>query len=111
MNEKLENVFKHHPPKEGQAEKYETIRKHAKVFAYLLDELCPDSEEKDQALINLQQVSFWANASIARNEGRFTDIFKPKRDNLSCFYNEVKAKSESDIEKIANEIIKRLEKE
>lgn len=110
MNEKLENVFKHHPPKEEQAEKYETIRKHAKVFAYLLDELCPDSEEKDQALINLQQVSFWANASIARSEERFTDRFKPWRVNLHL-YDEVKVKSESDIEKIANEIIKRLEKE
>lgn len=110
MNRKIEAMFKSHPPKEGDFEKYETIRKHAKVFAYLIDELCPESDEKDQAITNLQQVTFWANASIARNEERFTDLFKPWRGN-SHPYNEVKVKSESDIEKIANEIIKRLEKE
>ena len=81
MNEGIENAFMHHPPKEGQSEKYEAIRKHAKVFAYLIDELCPDSPESEQAVYNLQQAMFWANASIARHEPDSHKIQIP-RDKL-----------------------------
>lgn len=68
MNELLENNFKHHAPKEGQPEKYKCIRDKAKEFAYLIDELCPNSREKSVAMTNLETAVFWANAAIARNE-------------------------------------------
>lgn len=67
MNNDLENIYKYHAPREGQAEKYEAIRNKAKELALLIDELCPPSRERSVAHTNLEQVSMWANASIARN--------------------------------------------
>lgn len=67
MSNNLENVYKYHAPKGGQPEKYEAIRNKAKELAYLIDELCPASRERSIAHTNLEQVSMWANASIARN--------------------------------------------
>ena len=110
MSQRIEAMFKHHPPKEGDYEKYEAIRKHAKVFAYLIDELCPESEEKDQAIINLQQAVFWANASISRHDERYTDCFKSGRYAIQT-NDRVLLRDEADIEKIAGEIVKRLNKE
>lgn len=66
-NSQLENNFKYHTPKEGQPEKYTTIREKAKELAYLIDELCPNSREKSVAFTELETAVMWANASIARN--------------------------------------------
>lgn len=63
----IENNFKYHSPKEGQPEKYVALREKAKEFAYLIDELCPRSREKSLAVTKLEEVTMWANASIARN--------------------------------------------
>lgn len=65
--EQIENHFKYHAPKDGQPEKYNELRAKAKEFAYLINDLCPDSKEKSLALTNLEQSVMWANASIARN--------------------------------------------
>lgn len=67
MNEQIENNFKYHAPKEGQAEKYNSLREKAKELAYLIDELCPNSREKSVAMTQLEDTIMWANASIARN--------------------------------------------
>lgn len=64
----LNNVFTYHPPKEGQPQKYESIRAKAKELAELIVESCPESREQSLALTNLEQSVFWANASIARHE-------------------------------------------
>jgi hypothetical protein len=64
----LNKDFTYHPPKEDQRERYELIRATAKSFASLIFAMCPYSEEKSMALIKLDEVVFWANASIARNE-------------------------------------------
>lgn len=68
MNEKIENAFTYHPPKEGQPEKYEALRKKAKQLAYVVDGVCPDSREKSLAMTKLEEVVMWANASIARGK-------------------------------------------
>jgi hypothetical protein len=68
MNNQIENNFKYHSPKEGQPEKYVAIREKAKELAYLIEELCPPSREQSVAMTNLEQCTFWANASIARGE-------------------------------------------
>lgn len=68
MNPVIENNFKYHAPKEGQPEKYTALREKAKEFAYLIDDLCPNSREKSIAMTNLEDAVMWANASIARNE-------------------------------------------
>lgn len=67
MNEKIENNFRYHAPKEGQPEKYTALRDKAKEFAYLIEELVPDSREKSLALTKLEEAVMWANAGIARN--------------------------------------------
>lgn len=67
MNEQIENNFKYHAPKEGQADKYNSLREKAKELAYLIDELCPNSREKSVAMTQLEDTIMWANASIARN--------------------------------------------
>lgn len=66
--EVLHNNFIYHPPIEGQAERYTEIRELAKDFCNRLYELCPYSRERAVAVTHLEDVIFWANASIARNE-------------------------------------------
>lgn len=69
MEEKdLENRFTYHAPKDNQPHKYEMIRDFALNFATLLNSVCPESREKSLAITHLEEVCFWANASIARNE-------------------------------------------
>ena len=65
--DKIENAFTYHPPKPGQPEKYQAIRKMGKELAYLIDELVPDSREKSLAQTKLEESVMWANAGIARN--------------------------------------------
>jgi len=64
----IENIFMYHSPKADQPKRYEAIREKAKELALLINEVCPESREKNQALTNLQQTTMWANASIAINE-------------------------------------------
>ena len=62
------NNFVYHAPKEGQADRYISIRAAANNFAKLINETCPTSREHSIAMTKLEEVVFWANASIARNE-------------------------------------------
>ena len=66
--ERFQNTFTYHRPTEEQAEKYETLRTIAKGFAFSILDLCPPSRERSVAITKLEEVVFWANASIARNE-------------------------------------------
>ena len=68
VNSTIENNFIYHAPKEGQQEKYQSLREKAKELAYMIDELCPHSREKSIAMTELETSIMWANASIARNE-------------------------------------------
>lgn len=67
MNEQIENNFKYHAPKEGQVEKYTSIREKAKELASLIENECPNSREKSLAITKIEESVMWANASIARN--------------------------------------------
>lgn len=64
----LEKRFTYHSPKEDQSARYDLIRVRARLYAEFLLETCPESRELSLALTNLEQVVFWANAAIARNE-------------------------------------------
>lgn len=68
LKREIENRFTYHPPKPGQAEKYVAIRDKAKELAIILSESCPESRELSTALTKLDEVVFFANASIAREE-------------------------------------------
>ena len=64
----LDRRFTYHAPKNDQQERYIKIRDHARSMAELIQHSCPHSREKSLALTRLEEVSMWANASIARNE-------------------------------------------
>ena len=66
VTEELKSRFSHHPPQEGQPQRYVAIRTKGLEFALLIDELCCDSREKEVAIAKLEAVVMWANASIAR---------------------------------------------
>lgn len=65
---RLNNNFTYHAPHGDQAERYGILRGKAMGLAYELVTFCPQSRELSVALTKLEEVMFWANASIARNE-------------------------------------------
>jgi hypothetical protein len=64
----IQKRFSYHPPKDDQAERYNRIRAEILATAMFIMENTPKSREQSLALTNLEQVLFWSNASIARNE-------------------------------------------
>lgn len=42
-HDRINNIYKYHPPQGNQAERYEQLRERAKSLALLIEELCPDS--------------------------------------------------------------------
>jgi len=58
--------FTYHSPKDGQPAKYLRLRDNGGTMAKIIDDECPDSREKDFALMQLEGAIFWANAAIAR---------------------------------------------
>lgn len=66
-NEQIQEAYTYHTPKGDQSERYERVRANAKVLAMTIQACCPDSREKDQALVNLEQATMWANKAIAVN--------------------------------------------
>lgn len=64
----IERRFSHHAPKGDQSLRYGAIRGMAANVARELAVLCPGSVELDIAVTKLEEMVFWANASIARNE-------------------------------------------
>lgn len=64
----LYNNFTYHPPFGDQPQRYENMRNEAKNLATHIIAHTPESREQSLALTNLEQVVFWANAAIARNE-------------------------------------------
>ena len=68
LRARIENDFQYHAPKEGQQEKYVSLREKAKELALLYVELVPGSRELSTALTLLEESNMIANAGIARNE-------------------------------------------
>lgn len=64
----IANNFTYHAPLHNQPERYTSIRGDAASFAGMLSVFCPPSRELSLALTKLEEVVFWANAAIARNE-------------------------------------------
>jgi hypothetical protein len=65
---RLAKDFVYHAPFGDQAARYGVLREAAKDLAEIIMGQCPPSRETSVALTNLEQVVFWANAAIARNE-------------------------------------------
>ena len=66
--EKLDNDFTYHPPREDQIERYQAIRNQAKHLAQTILECCPPSSKRDTAYSFVTVASMMANASIATTE-------------------------------------------
>lgn len=66
--EELKNRFSYHAPFGTQQERYEEIRSRIYNLAEFLGSICPPSRELSIAMTKLDEVSFFSNASIARNE-------------------------------------------
>ncbi len=66
--EVLDYNFVRHCPNEDQIKRYDSIRSQIKKAAELINEICPEGREKEQAIVNIEQAMFWANASIARED-------------------------------------------
>jgi hypothetical protein len=64
--EELNIRFDYHPPKTGQPEQYAQVRQRIKELAAFLNNELPEGREKHVVFTQLEQVSFYANASIAR---------------------------------------------
>jgi hypothetical protein len=64
----LVNRFTYHPPKDGQAARYETIRAQGLALARHISDSTPASREQSLALTHLEDAVMWANAAIARHE-------------------------------------------
>lgn len=66
--ERINNNFKYHAPKNDQQARYEEIREGAKQLAKIINRNCPSSREQSVAFTQLEDTVMWANAAIARNE-------------------------------------------
>jgi hypothetical protein len=66
----INNRFKYHPPFGDQVERYTMIRSLCGILSLKLLDLCPESREKILMYEKLDEVVFWANASIARGESQ-----------------------------------------
>jgi len=66
----LQNRFEYHPPTTpARIQEHEKVRANCLALAGNLDLLLPDGREKSLAVTHLEEVMFWANAALARQEG------------------------------------------
>jgi len=68
MRTRILNDFTYHAPFGTQPERYAEVRMQVQALAFYIADHCPPSRQQSIALTNLEQVMFWANAAIARNE-------------------------------------------
>lgn len=64
----LEADFKPIAPTPNQQKKIDSIRAKAKDLAYAIYHLVPGSREQSTSLSRLDEVVFWANAGVVRND-------------------------------------------
>lgn len=64
--DKIENKFTYHKPTEKEKRVYVEIRAKGKDFAQcLLDNVVP-GQERENALMKIEEAVMWANAAVAR---------------------------------------------
>lgn len=75
--EELQKRFTYHAPYGDQPDRYVRLREAAQCMAITILFLTRPSREQSVALTKLEEVAFWANAGIARNEPRPPDYVQP----------------------------------
>jgi hypothetical protein len=66
--EKIANWFTYHPPVGDQAERYERLRSEGCSLASAIEQLCPPSADRTNAIRCVREAVMWANAAIACEE-------------------------------------------
>lgn len=66
--EKIQNRFIDPVLKPHQSGRIEKIKNYAKELAWLIENACPENQEKLTAQLKLQEVVMWVNASIVNTE-------------------------------------------
>jgi hypothetical protein len=62
----LERRFMHHRATDATRRQHEQIRARCMTLADYLNNLLPDGNEKDLAIMHLEEVKMWANAAVAQ---------------------------------------------
>jgi hypothetical protein len=66
----LAHRFSYHKPGDAvTVQAHVDVRDRCYRLAEALNEIVPDGREKSLAMTKLEEVMFWANAAIARNQG------------------------------------------
>lgn len=65
--ETIRNLFSHHPPTGGKADRHKMLRASAIDMAAEIYAHVPVGRERSLAITNLQEVLMWANAGVACN--------------------------------------------
>jgi hypothetical protein len=66
--EDIDNRFRFHPASPEKAKKHEFVRDLCKMTAHDLNDRLPEGREKSLAITHLEEVMYWANAAIARQQ-------------------------------------------
>jgi hypothetical protein len=66
----LENRFAYHAPNDDRRERHEILRKKLGMLAQEICSLVPSGRELSTALSRLEEVMFWGNAGIAREQDK-----------------------------------------
>lgn len=65
----LSRRFRHHPPQsEETVRRHGVVREDCEELSETLNDMLPEGREKALAMTHLEEVMFWANAAIARNQ-------------------------------------------
>ena len=68
MTDELHENYRHHPPPNARVGvNHDAMRGACLRLAYSIQRRVPDGREREQALLRLEEVMFWANAGIARS--------------------------------------------
>jgi pyridoxine 5'-phosphate synthase PdxJ len=66
--EDIANRFTYHPPDDARRVQHEDIRQLLLEDAQYLNANLPEGREKSLAITKLEEVMFWSNAAIARQQ-------------------------------------------
>lgn len=67
--EDLENRFSYHKPTgQSEIERFQELRDECFSLSLVIEEVCPDSREREIAFARLEEVMMHSIASIARNK-------------------------------------------